>query len=259
MRHVVSISGGMASAVAADRVFQCYGRDDLTLWFANTRWEDEDLFRFQNQCLERWDMPVYRFEDGRNPLEVAEDEHIIPNQKIAPCSKRLKFEPFGRWLAEQPKPITVYLGMDWREGDRKKKQRTNYESVDGVEVDFPLDWKPIEVRPYEDVIRSWGIEPPRLYTLGFQHNNCGGRCIRQGIAEWKRLWLNFPERFGEVEEWEQRQRAKGKPWSDYAIARDQRDNDVKPVTLAELRARFESDPPSLFDIVVDDREGCFCQ
>src|SRR5262249_38144071 len=37
----------------------------------------------------------------------------------------------------------------------------------------PLMWKPWELRPYQDVIREeWGIEPPRLYAMGFPHNNC---------------------------------------------------------------------------------------
>ena len=40
--HIVSLSGGIASAVAADRVIGRYG-DDVELWFADTSWEDDDL------------------------------------------------------------------------------------------------------------------------------------------------------------------------------------------------------------------------
>lgn len=262
--HIVSISGGMASAIAADRVIERFGKDRVTLWFADTNWEDEDLFRFQRECLERWGMPLTRYSDGRTPLQVAEDEHIIPNQKIAPCSRVLKFNAFSQWLADQPKPAIVYLGMDWREGQRKKTQRDKYESVDGVSVDFPLDWKPIEYRPYEDVIRSWGIEPPRLYLLGFGHNNCGGRCVRQGVSEWKRLWVHFPARFAEVEQWEQEQRVKGEPWSRYAIAKRERERadgtkETIPVTLEQLRKEWEmSLQPGLDEVIIDDREHCFC-
>ena len=43
MQHIVSLSGGSASAVAADRVIERYGSDSVTLWFADTLWEDEDL------------------------------------------------------------------------------------------------------------------------------------------------------------------------------------------------------------------------
>ena len=46
MKHIVSLSGGTASAVAADRILKRYGPENTTLWFADTSWEDEDLYRF---------------------------------------------------------------------------------------------------------------------------------------------------------------------------------------------------------------------
>ena len=45
MKHIVSLSGGTASAVAANRVIQRKGKDNVILWFADTSWEDEDLYR----------------------------------------------------------------------------------------------------------------------------------------------------------------------------------------------------------------------
>ena len=36
MKHIVSLSGGTASAVAADRVLKRYGEENTTLWFADT-------------------------------------------------------------------------------------------------------------------------------------------------------------------------------------------------------------------------------
>jgi hypothetical protein len=80
--------------------------------------------------------------------------------------------PFRKYIAELPKPITVMLGMDWKEQHRLDAPRKAYEAL-GYQVDYPLMWKPWELRPYQDVIREeWGIEPPRLYAMGFPHNNC---------------------------------------------------------------------------------------
>lgn len=31
-----------------------------------------------------------------------------------------------------------------------------------------------------EVLKADGIEPPRLYAMGFAHNNCGGFCCRAG-------------------------------------------------------------------------------
>lgn len=255
MHYIVSLSGGVASAVAADRAIEHYGRGNVTLWIADTMWEDADLWRFVDELMRRWGGDLVRHCDGRTPLEVAEHEQIIPNQRHAPCSRSLKIRPFVKFLSTQPKPLTVLLGLDWKEQHRMAAPRKNYESIEGVTVDYPLMWKPLEYRPYQEVVASWGIEPPRLYALGFPHNNCGGRCVKQGIKEWMRLREAMPERFAEVRDWEQAQRAKGGARAQYAIARDQSNNEVKPVTLAELEksARSTDDTAS-----TDDMFACMC-
>lgn len=92
-RYVVSLSSGASSAVAAERAIHRYGLDRVDLVFMDTRWEDDDNYRFLSDLEKRW-KPIIRLTEGRTPLEVASDEHIIPNQKIAPCTKRLKIEPF---------------------------------------------------------------------------------------------------------------------------------------------------------------------
>ena len=267
MRYLVSLSGGVASAVAADRAIARYGRDVVDLWIADTSWEDDDLWRFVADCCKRWGILPYYYRDGRTPLQVAEDRTIIPNQKIAPCSFELKIEPFTRFLRTYPKPVTVMLGLDWKEIHRMEAPKKNYESIDGVVVDFPLMWEPIDARPYYEIVQSWGITPPRLYDLGFSHNNCGGRCVKQGIRQWKILQKHIYERFAEVRDWEQAQRAKGDARADYTIVRDQTNYGVQPMTLAQLEARTKQpyrkrqskrgkivdEGPSM-----DDTYGCMC-
>ena len=49
---------------------------------------------------------------------------------------------------------------------RHDAPRRNYEAIDGVTVDYPLMWEPIEFRPYVDVVRSWGIAPPPRVCAG---------------------------------------------------------------------------------------------
>ena len=60
MKHIVSLSGGTSSAVAADRVINRYGRDNVILWFADTNWEDEDLYRFLKDLESYWEMEIQR-------------------------------------------------------------------------------------------------------------------------------------------------------------------------------------------------------
>jgi hypothetical protein len=255
MHYIVSLSGGVASAVAADRAIARYGRDAVTLWMADTNFEDEDLWRFVYDCMERWGGALLMGRDGRTPLEVAEDRQIIPNSHIAPCSAELKIKPFLAFLSDQPKPLTVLLGLDWKEQHRMAAPRKNYEALAGVTVDYPLMWHPLEFRPYQDVVKDWCIAPPRLYALGFSHNNCGGRCVKQGMREWQRLKVHFPERFAEMRDWEQAQRAKGGPRAGFSMLKDRTGGVSVPLTLAELEQREvpADDEPS-----TDDMFACMC-
>jgi hypothetical protein len=257
MDHIVSLSGGMSSAVAAERVIERHGKAVTRLWFADTAWEDEDLYRFVAECEARWGMPIERFKDGRTPLEVAEKKQIIPNSGMAPCSYELKIRPFRALVAAAPKPITVHLGLDWTEQHRFAAPRRAYEEIEGVTVDFPLMWPPIEPRPYAEIVRGWGIEIPRLYRLGMPHNNCGGRCIRQGMKEWERLDGVLPERFAEVRDWEAAQRAKGGARAGRAILSDRGGGERVPITLAKLSERWAGQP-RLPLMEADDSDSCFC-
>ena len=255
--HIVSLSGGSASAVAADRVINRYGSNAVDLWFADTLWEDDDLYRFLEDLEKRWDKKIIRHTDGRTPLQVAEDKKLIPNSWAAPCSFELKQKPFREYLLLQEKPVTVHLGLDWSETHRHAKPKEIYEQIEGVEVDFPLMWEPIPWRGYTLLIQEWGIKIPRLYELGMPHNNCGGRCVRQGKGEWLRLHKYLPERYEEVSQWEESQRKLGGPRANRTIVRDRADGDSTPLTLAELREQNTTSQLELFT-TVDDNYGCFC-
>lgn len=255
MKYICSLSGGVASAVATDRAIQRYGRENVTLWFADTSWEDPDLYRFLDDLMQRWGGDLIRYKDGRTPLQIAETQNIIPNSRIAPCTKELKIFPFRRYLKTVPKPVTVLLGLDWKEQHRHEGPRRNYESIEGVTVDYPLMWKPFEHQPYQTVVFSWGIKVPVLYALGWGHNNCGGRCVKQGMKDWLRLRQEFPERFNDVRDWETQQREIGDARKDYTILKVRKGGVNTPITLVDLVKERVLDPEETGQ---DDLFSCFC-
>ena len=248
MKHIVSLSGGTASAVAGDRVINRYGKENVILWFADTSWEDEDLYRFLEDLKIRWDMDIVTYKDGRTPLQVGEDNKFILNARVKICSKTLKIIPFTKYLKKIEKPVTVHLGMDWSESHRMEAPKKNYERMEGVSVDYPLTWKPIITQKYSDVIESWNIEVPRLYKMGFGYNNCGARCIVQNKTTWKRTQHFFPERYQEVQDWEEMMRKQLPTAKNKSILKD--------ITLKEL-AKVGQDQMSMF--TAEDSYGCFCE
>jgi hypothetical protein len=75
---------------------QRYG-DRVRFWFSDVRHEDEDLYRFMQDTAKRWGhvygVRLYVHRNERNPLMVAEQKVIIPNERRAPCSHELKIMP----------------------------------------------------------------------------------------------------------------------------------------------------------------------
>ena len=248
MLHIVSFSSGLSSALTAVRVMERYGKGTTRLVFMDTLFEDDDNYRFMAEFEKRFDVQIIRITAGRDPYQVSRAQHVIPNNSLAPCTFRLKIEPFRAYLAGLSKPVTVHIGYDWSEVHRCEPTRKNYEGF-GYGVDFPLLWPPVEWRPYERVSREeWGIEPPRMYALGYTHANCGGRCVKQGQGDWIRTFINFPERYRAIEEWEHDMR-KNPTNANYAICKRETNGVRRPLTLQQLREEYEAGQTgSLFDL-----------
>jgi hypothetical protein len=255
MKHVVQLSGGITSWATALRVRDHSGTANLTLLFADTLAEDEDLHRFLRDVEASIGVPVTRVADGRTPWQVFEDRKYIGNTKIAPCSVHLKQEPCRRWLEHNADPddTTLYVGIDWTETHRRP----------GIEhgwapwrVEFPLFEPPLRDKQWWiSEARRQGLVEPRLYALGFAHNNCGGACVRGGQKQWAHLLRVFPDRFAASEAAERR--LQEKLGTDAAILRDRTGGVTRPLPLTELRRRIENKAePSLFDEL--DWGGCGC-
>src|SRR3990167_6192992 len=89
-----------------------------------------------------------------------------------------------------------------------------------------------------EMAKEAGLTEPRLYAMGFPHNNCGGFCIKAGQAHFKLLLEKLPERYAEHEAEERAFREREN--KDVAILRDRRGGSVRPLTLEEFRLRVEA-------------------
>lgn len=252
--HVVMFSGGITSWAAAKRVAERHGTESMTLLFADTLAEDEDLHRFLAEAAADIGVPVTRVCDGRTPHEVDVDRRWLSNSKVAQCSLLLKIEPSRRWLEANTDPAStvVYVGTDWSELHRLPAIAAGWKPWP---VEAPLCDPPyVDKRGWIDAARAVGIEPPRLYALGFEHNNCGGACVRGGHAQWAHLLGAFPDRFAAAEAHEQRMR--DLLGADVAILKDRSGGVTRPLPLSVLRRRVEGRDEGFFDPY--DWGGCGC-
>ena len=236
--RVVFYSGGALSWAAAMRTIERHGMDDLVLLFTDTSMEDEDLYRFLDDSEQQLGVTVTRIKDGRTPWDVFRDVKLLGNTRADPCSHHLKRKVGWKWLEDNAPDATLVFGIDWTEMHRCDSIRERYGEM-GHDVEFPMCDAPwISKGDVLRWMRSEGLEPPRLYALGFAHNNCGGFCIRAGQGHFAALLREMPDRYRYHEEKEQETREH--IGTDAAILRDRRGGDTKPLTLKAFRESLES-------------------
>lgn len=254
MKHVVMYSGGIASWVVARRVADENGIEDLILLFADTLAEDEDLYRFNIDVERDLGTSITVVADGRTPQQVGIDRKHLGNTRVANCSHLLKQRPCREWLEANTDPAStvVYVGIDWTETHRMP-------AIERAWAPWLVRAPLIEPPTYHKAemivqARDRGIREPRLYGMGFAHNNCGGACVKAGQAQWAHLLAVFPDRFASWEGHEQMMR--DRLGSDVAILRDRRGGQTRALPLVELRRRIQGDASESVDC--DDWGGCGC-
>lgn len=250
MKHVISLSGGIGSYFTLKRVLEKQDKKDLIVIFCDVKNEDKDLYRFLNDIEKKFNLKIKRLSDGRTPIELSKEEKFLYNSRVANCSKKLKSKIFNNYLKTIKDECILYFGIDFTEIHRCEAIRKNYKNY---RCEFPLCNPPFLYK-YEmlELLKQDRIEVPRMYRLGFNHNNCRGQCFKGGIGHFKNLLEKDRETFIEFEKQEQDLiKHIGK---DVAILKRK----GKPFTLKELRNMVENTPEQLTLFECQDIGGCGC-
>ena len=193
-KHIISFSGGIGSAASA-----IIARDlglDFEIVFADTTIEDEDLYRFNGDIAKALDKDLITLRDGRDPWDVFVDVSYIGNSRTAHCSRILKTKQVRDYIKSSgyENPILV-LGMYRDEEDRLEVAKRNW---NGVTVKSLLIENSIYPGMARDMVEGLGVEIPRLYKMGFPHNNCGGFCVRAGQGQAIHLLKTRPDFYNDM-------------------------------------------------------------
>ncbi|MER0477008.1 hypothetical protein ABR737_01315 [Streptomyces sp. Edi2] len=234
--HVIQFSGGAGSALTAVRVAERYPGEQVTLLIADTRVEDPDLWRFSKDVADLLGLELTVVRDGRTPWEVFADQRFLGNDRLAPCTYWLKQKPCREWMDEHAPPgdTIAYVGIEPNDRDRRRIAAIVRNWLPW-RTEFPLADGPDATKDeLLEEVRALGLRPPRLYELGFSHNNCFGSCVRAGHRQWKHLLATLPERYAHAEAKEEELR---ELLGDVAILRDRRGGTSRPLPLRELRLR----------------------
>jgi hypothetical protein len=297
-RHVVMWSGGITSWATARHVIAQHGTASVTLLFADTLIEDDDLYAFNEQAATQLGVAIIRVADGRTPWQVFEDKQWIGNTRIAQCSLDLKQRQCRIWLdpRHDPADTVLYLGIDYSETHRIRAIRTGYaHTADGckkVELGgekvrvcaglfdddgnrlpgpgcsnlLPVAWAvdfPLTRPPYSDKQQLIGeAKAAGLSTPKmYDLGFAHANCGGACVKGGQGQWLRLLEVFPD-------RYAKAETFEirmrdllgkNVSILRDRTGGTTKPLTLATLRARAEQERADQPSLLDhDDWGGCGC-
>lgn len=193
MKHVVLYSGGHSSALAAVETVRQYGPENVILLNhdINPRVEDADIKRFKREVATYLGLPItyanMESVDQKDHFDVCVDQKAFKYgmQSSAICTRKLKTEPFARWLSDQDRDLELVYGFDETE-QKRIVRRTQIMGEQGYRCVYPLTSK-IKLRNIEDV----GIRRPDTYKT-YRHANCIG-CLKGGRQHWYCVYCLRPD------------------------------------------------------------------
>jgi hypothetical protein len=232
---VVLFSGGMGSFLTAWLLKQQRPESEIVLFFNDTIIEDNDHYRFtiESVCwlngvkkqstrrlLKELDnlpelgnndrapflyslfnkleclVPSFIYDaDGRDVWQVFEDVKYLGNTRVDPCSRVLKRERSAKGIMNRFGSVDVAIGIDWTEIHRYHNAKPVW-AEQGLNLIAPLAESLADKQQLEAIVLEIsGIQRCRLYDYGFSHSNCGGFCVKAGLAHFKNLLIKMPERY----------------------------------------------------------------
>lgn len=231
MSIIVAISGGKASAWCADWALKQHPKEEVALYFNDTKWEHTDLYRFLDDLSKYFNHPITFDSDGRNPEKLFYDKHAIANNRMPFCSHELKAMRLQKFYKDGD---TLLFGIGSDEPHRANRIVGVYQTVavktgKWPKLSFPLIRENTTKQQIDDFLKAANIQEPLLYRLGFLHNNCSGGCVRAGKKQWKMLYEKLPEVYYDRERMEEAFRKYFN--KDVSIFKDE--------TLKDFRGRIE--------------------
>lgn len=190
-RIAVWVSCGAASAVAAVETVLKYGTERVRLLNNPIAEEDGDNRRFIEDLAILCGIPIEYVTSRPYPDQSCESVWAARNYMSgplgAPCTMILKKQARQDWEKENPVEWHV---LGFTADEKRRHDRfvlTERENVLPVLIDLGLTKDDCFVR-----VRSWGLELPRIYAMGYPNANCIGCVKSQSATYWNHVRKMHP-------------------------------------------------------------------
>jgi len=185
---VVWFSCGAASAVACKLAIEEYKNLDIV--YCDTGGEHPDNKRFLEDC-EKWfgrKIKILKNEKYKNHFDVFEKEKFIMSPMGAKCTTLLK----RKLREEYQKPNMTHI-FGYTTEERVRAAKFEMRNKD-LKTDWILIRHEVSKQNCLGIIWKAGIEIPKMYKQGYNHNNCIG-CVKGGKGYWNKIRKDYPEQF----------------------------------------------------------------
>tara|TARA_Y100001963_G_scaffold857_1_gene1191 strand:- start:4086 stop:4844 length:759 start_codon:yes stop_codon:yes gene_type:complete len=187
-RSVVWFSCGAASAVAAKLAVKKYSNCEIV--YCDTGGEHESNKKFLKD-IEKWigkKITILKNDKYKDHFDVFEKKKFFVKVGFAYCTVELKKKlRLDYQLADD---IHIF-GYTLEE--KKRVERFNQNNPE-IYTDWILIDREISKEDCLGILWQSGIELPKMYDLGYNHNNCIG-CVKGGIGYWNKIKKDFPNHF----------------------------------------------------------------
>ena len=253
---LVLYSGGKGSFMAAN-LAKSLGYKEVRLIFNDTMTEDPDLYRFLEESVSKLGLELIRDSVGLNVWEVFEKERYVGNTRVDVCSRVLKRDRIKNYLAVNsydPESWDIVIGLGPFEEHRISRAKDRWAPYNLV---APLADAWIDEQEYfATLCKELDISPPRLYEMGFSHNNCGGFCVKAGLGQFRMLYEKLPEVYLFHEQ--QQEALMVKVPTVRPFLRKQKGGTIEYLTLKQYRERYLEVTGSLTEDMVYSMGACSC-
>lgn len=235
--HIVALSGGKDSTAMALRMREVWPELPVTYICTPTGDELPEMFEHWRRLREMLGN-LWPISSGTLQSVIA-GEKMLPNSRARFCTRKLKLEPFHRFMGANM-PCVSYVGLraDEEEREGAELRGGSFHPQSPVEQRYPLrewGWGLAEVMGY---LEEKGVQVP-------ERTDCA-RCFFQRLGEWYLLWRDRPDIYRDAEMDE----------GIYGHTYRSPSRDTWPASLRELREEFEKGKvPELSLRMMEKRKG----
>ena len=190
-RALVWFSCGGASAIASKLAVKKY--DNCEVVYCDTGGEHESNKKFLND-VEEWigkEITILKSKKYDSHFDVFRKTKYLQGIQGARCTTELK----KKLRLEFQKPDDIHVFGYTLEEKKRAEKFENYNPE--LFVDWILIQNGITKENCLGMLWQSGIKLPKMYELGYNHNNCIG-CVKGGQGYWNKLRVDFKEHFDEM-------------------------------------------------------------